>query len=319
MHPAWGIRYETLVRAMRAFRERIEGLSMPEQRAQWERIQTPSPAMRRVRVETQELGGVVCRVVEPRARPDGLRDERSLPTILYFHGGAYAFGSFRTHGALAARLSLDSGCRVVFPEYRLAPEHPFPAAIDDARAVYDACTRAGARVAIGGDSAGGGIAVALCVLAREERLPTPTGAVLLSPFVDHLSWDAHPDRLRLDWLTPAWGQGFSRAYVGSQAADHPHISPSRARLSGLPPLLVQIGDGEILYEQVMEFVDRARAAGVDVDLDVEQGMAHSYQLFADIVPHCAAAVTRAARFLSRSLKETGETARRVAPEEARGG
>jgi acetyl esterase/lipase len=281
---------------MRAFRERTQHLAVPEQRRSWERIQTPSPAMRRVRVERRPIGGVDCHVVEPR---DGRRTTGT--SAIYFHGGAYAFGSFATHGALVARFVDLARVRVVFPAYRLAPEHPFPAAIEDAHAVYRAVSSEEGPVAVAGDSAGGGIAAALCVLARDEGLPLPAGAVLLSPFVDHLSWDVNPARLALDWLTPAWGQGFSRLYVGRHRPDHPHISPARASLSGLPPLHVQVGDGEILYEQVMTFVERAREAGVELDLDVEPGLAHSYQLFADVVPSCAASVTRAARFLTRVL------------------
>lgn len=293
----WSVGYESLVRALQRTRARIDRLSVPGQRAVWDGLAAPSPALARVRVEATEIAGVPCRVVEPRAAsPDA-------PTALYFHGGAYVFGSFATHGALVARLATSGGLRVVFPEYRLAPEHPYPAAIDDARAVYAALSAGGAPIALAGDSAGGGISAALGVRARDEGLPRPAGLALLSPFVDHDAWDeVHPERAALDWLTVPWGKGYSAHYVpAGQDPAHPWISPARADLSGLPPTLLQIGDAELLYEQSMRFAERARAAGVELELDVEPGMTHSYQMFADLMPTCGASIDRAARFLRAAV------------------
>lgn len=297
INPSWGLAFEVLVGAMKRSRARIDALDVPGQRAAWDRLATPSPALKRVRVSSERVGGVPCRVVEPLAAP------ASAPTVIFFHGGGYIFGSFETHGAIVARIAASGGLRVVFPEYRLAPEHPFPAAIDDARAVYTALTAEGEPVAVAGDSAGGGLSASLCILARDEGLAAPAGAVLMSPFVDQDAWDeVNAARAEMDWVTVPWGQSFTGHYV-SAAHDpaHPLISPARAELSGLPPMLVQIGDAEILYEQTLRFVERARAAAVDVEVDVERGMVHSYQAFADLLPTCGASIDRAARFLRRSI------------------
>jgi acetyl esterase/lipase len=292
-HPSWGLVYETVVTTMRETRQRLEPLPIQDQRRIWDRIAPPSPALGRVRVTEVTLGGVPSFRCTPRSRAE------PATTLLYFHGGAYGFGSWATHRSLVARLALVSGAEIVFPSYRLAPEHPFPAAVDDAARVYAELVQGAGRVVVGGDSAGGGLAAALCVRARDEGLPSPLGSVLLSPFVDQVDLTAHPDRARLDWLTPEWGKGFTEAYLQGAEPAHPYASPGRADLSSLPPTLVQVGDAEILYEQCARFVERGRAAGADVILDVDRGMTHSYQMLADLIPEAGHAVERLGRFIRR--------------------
>ena len=169
------------------------------------------------------------------------QDERARPcragTVLYLHGGAYCVGSPRTHRALAAWLARDSGLPVVVPDYRLAPEHPFPAALDDALAVYDALAAQGP-VLIAGDSAGGGLALALAVQVRDSGRPAPAGLALLSPWVDLRHAHQPPPVPGEAMLTAAWMQACAAHYAGTATGD-PRVSPLLADHRGLPPVLIQ--------------------------------------------------------------------------------
>jgi len=222
--------------------------------------------------------------------------------LVFLHGGGFEFGSLRSDGELAARLGRASGMRVLFPEYRLAPEHPFPAAIDDALAAWR-WLRTGqdlsaASIAVAGDSAGGGLAVALLVAARDAGEALPAAAVLMSPTVDLTSSGASmTERVDQDpFSTPALLRELAASYLAGADPRTPLASPLFASLAGLPPLLVQVGTADLLLSDSERLAAAATAAGVDVTLEVGQGLPHVYPIMLG-TPEAAEATEQSGKFL----------------------
>lgn len=300
--PSWSFGFETLVEGMRAARRKNEALPIVEQRSAWDAMGMPSPVLRAVRFTPATGFAVPCTWCHAGARAEG------GPIVVFFHGGAYNFGSLATYGEMVARIALASGARVLFVDYRLAPEHPFPAATDDAIAVYREVLRmhGASRVVVAGDSAGGGLSLATMIRARDEGMPLPRAAVLVCPWVD-LGDENHeedPD----DWITGAWGTAFGDAYRGATAKDHPYVSPARASLSGLPPTLVQVGTAELLHPQVVALAGALAASGVDVELDVARDMVHDWHFFAGLYPAARVAFESIGRFVRASTTPASDTA-----------
>ena len=222
--------------------------------------------------------------------------------LLFLHGGGYELGSLRSDGELAARLGRASGMRVLFPEYRLAPEHPFPAAIDDVltawrwlRADQDLSATS---MAVAGDSAGGGLAVALLVATRDAGEALPAAAVLMSPTVDLTSSGASmTERVDQDpFSTPALLRQLATDYLAGADPKTPLASPLFASLSGLPPLLIQVGTADLLLSDSERLAAAATRAGVDVILEIGEGLPHVYQLMLG-TPEAAEATERIGKFL----------------------
>ncbi len=222
--------------------------------------------------------------------------------LLFLHGGGFEFGSVRSDGELAARLGRASGMRVLFPEYRLAPEHPFPAAIDDVLAAWRwlrSGQALGARsIAVAGNSAGGGLAVALLVATRDAGEALPAAAVLMSPTVDLTSSGASmTERADQDPIsTPAMLRQFASDYLAGADPETPLASPLFAQLAGLPPLLVQVGTADLLLSDSERLAAAAAEAGVDVTLEIGEGLPHVYQLMLG-TPEAAEATERIGKFL----------------------
>lgn len=234
--------------------------------------------------------GVVWQEVPAMGTVPGLwvEDEKVAAddrVVLHLHGGAYLMGSPRTHLGMAASLSRTSRSTVVLPEYRLAPEHVFPAALDDAVASYEwLVERRGfepARIAVSGDSAGGGLGLAMLTRLRDEGRELPACYVGLSPWTDLAGAGASLHELEgVDpWLSAAMVQPAARAYAGETPLDDPLVSPLYADLTGLPPMLVHVGSHEILLDDARRLVERARAAGVDASVGVFDEMWHVFQAF----------------------------------------
>jgi epsilon-lactone hydrolase len=227
--------------------------------------------------------------------------------LLFLHGGGFEFGSVRSDGELAARLGRASGMRVLFPEYRLAPEHPFPAAIDDVLAAWRwlrSGQALGARsIAVAGDSAGGGLAVALLVAARDAGEALPVAAVLMSPTVDLTSSGASmTERADQDPVsTPAMLRQFASDYLAGADPKTPLASPLFAQLAGLPPLLVQVGTADLLLSDSERLAAVAAEAGVDVTLEIGEGLPHVYQLMLG-TPEAAEATGRIGEFLRARVR-----------------
>ena len=249
---------------------------------------------RGVTIDPTTFGGLNGLRIVPK------RDSDSGRHLLLFHGGGYVFGSPRMYQALAGRIAKAAGATVHIPDYRLAPEHPHPAAIEDGLAAYRSLlARTPAdRLVVGGDSAGGNLTVAVLQAAGEEELPMPAGAVLLSPWLDLRG--AAADKLNASTeilILPEIVDRASGWYRGDHAADDPTISPLLGPLEGLPPTLVQVSDSEILYTDSQDFVATARAAGVDVTLEVEDDMWHVWQLMAPAVGEARRSLASIGRFI----------------------
>jgi monoterpene epsilon-lactone hydrolase len=222
--------------------------------------------------------------------------------LLFLHGGGFELGSLRSDGELAARLGRASGMRVLFPEYRLAPEHPFPAAIDDVLATWRWLRTnqhlSANSIGVAGDSAGGGLAVALLVATRDAGEELPAAAVLMSPTVDLTSSGASmTERADQDPIsTPAMLRHFATDYLTGADPKTPLASPLFASLSGLPPLLIQVGTADILFSDSQRLAEAAAEAGVDVSLEIGEGLPHVYPIMLG-TPEAATATERSGEFL----------------------
>jgi epsilon-lactone hydrolase len=266
------------------------------QRTRLDQLTRNSLLPRGTTVVKQVIGGVPAEVVSARAAD-------SQTTVIHFHGGGYCVGSANTPRSWAAHLSARTGCRVVLPEYRLAPEHPHPAALQDARAVLKALSGelTPGSVVISGDSAGGGLALALVLSLRDEGRKLPAGCVLLSAWLD-LGRDrrAAPDLVRRDViLSPAWLDACARAYAAPAAWTDPSVSPLHAAHSGLPPLLVQAGTSELLATDAELLAASASAAGVDVTYTRWPRMWHDFALQPGLLAAADSALAQAAWFVGQ--------------------
>jgi acetyl esterase/lipase len=264
------------------------------QRTRLDQLTKTSLLPRGTTVVKQAIGGVPAEVVSARGAD-------SQPTVIHFHGGGYCVGSTNTPRSWAAHLSARTGCRVVLPEYRLAPEHPHPAALEDARAVLKALAGelTPGSVVISGDSAGGGLALALVLSLRDEGRKLPAGCILLSAWLD-LSRDrrAAPDLVRQDViLSPAWLDACARGYAAPPAWTDPSVSPLHAAHSGLPPLLIQAATSELLAPDAELLAASASAAGVDVTYTRWPRMWHDFALQPGLLAEADSALAQAAWFV----------------------
>jgi acetyl esterase/lipase len=226
--------------------------------------------------------------------------------LLYLHGGGYVVGSPDTHAGLAGELARRAGLRAVSVDYRMAPEHPFPAAVDDGLAAYRELLATGTDprdLVVAGDSAGGGLSIALLLAAREAGLPQPAAVVTFSPWADlTLTGDSMRAKETADPIfTEADVRAYADLYVGTGDRAHPLASPVFADLTGLPPLLVQVGANEVLLDDAVRLAGRAGADDVDVTLEVGPGLPHVFQHHYGRLDEADAALDRAARFLTAHL------------------
>lgn len=271
--------------------------TVEDMRARIESFTAPVPEL--AELEPVDAGGVPSEWVRaPGVRSDG--------ALLYLHGGGYAIGSINTHRELASRISAATDLPVLVIDYRLAPEHPHPAAVDDAVSAYRWLLAEGIaaeRIAIAGDSAGGGLAVATLVALRNAGEPLPACAVPISPWVDmEVTAESCTTRADADpMVTPAALKRMADWYMNGQDLRTPLASPIHADLSGLPPLLVQVGDAEVLLDDATRLVERAKAAGVDATCEVADDCIHVWHVFGG-VPESDEAVSRLGAFVKDHVK-----------------
>ncbi|HZW04453.1 MAG TPA: alpha/beta hydrolase [Anaerolineaceae bacterium] len=225
--------------------------------------------------------------------------------IFYTHGGGYVTGSCVDHRMHVAKFVLATGVGALLYDYRLAPEHPFPAAMDDTLTAYRWLLEQGVaakNVVIVGESAGAGLCLASLVAIRDEGLPLPAAGVALSPWTDlTCSGGSYVTNARRDIsLINSWNV-WSKYYTGDNDPRHPWISPRYADLHGLPPVLIEVGDHEILLDDSLGFAEKARAAGVDMRLHVWEGMVHCFPLFAPAFPEATQAWEEVIAFIGERL------------------
>ena len=242
-------------------------------------------------------GGVAAEWVAAEGATDGR-------VVLYFHGGGYIIGSPRTHRPMLAELSQAAGARVLSLDYRLAPEYPFPAPVEDSVSAYRWLLGEGydpSRIALAGDSAGGGLTVSALVQIRYLGLPMPGAGVCISPWVDMEGLgESMETRAKVDPMVGKENLMVSaKTYLGGADPRAPLAAPLYADLRGLPPLLIQVGDAETLLDDSTRLAGVAREAGVDVQMDVWDDMIHVWHLFAPILPEGKQAIAKAGEFIKK--------------------
>jgi monoterpene epsilon-lactone hydrolase len=260
---------------------------------------------RGVTVRPERLGGVPGEWLSAR--------DVDEPVLLYIHGGAYVMCSPATHRALTGAFA-RWGFRVYAPDYRLAPEHPFPAALDDVVAVYSALLARGLapnRIVLGGESAGGALVLSLMLRLRALGLPQPAAAIAFSPWTDLA---ATGPSLTVNTARDAMFDGATVArtaqlYLGEASPRDPLASPLFADLAGLPPLLIHVGADEVLRDDSTRLAAKAKAAGVDVTLEIWPVVPHGWQVFHGLIPEARHSVERAAAFLNRHVDAASEVPR----------
>lgn len=252
-----------------------------------------------LRFEPADAGGVSAEwCYPPKVGSSGV--------ILYLHGGGYCLASIKDYREFVGRLAKATGCRVLSVEYRLAPEHPFPAALDDALQAYrwlsGICGAKG--ILLGGDSAGGGLATALLMSLRDQGETLPAGAFLISPSTDLAKEGASMQtRAAVDpIISPETTTRYAKAYAGKRSVREPLISPLYGNLAGLPPMLILVGDCERLLDDSTRLAARAKDAGTTVTIEIWDEMVHIWPFFAAILPEGRAAIERIAGFVGERIE-----------------
>mgnify|MGYP001818785622 CR=1 FL=1 len=254
-----------------------------------------------VKVEATTVCGRYAEWLRPKHTASG-------KVLLYLHGGAYLVGSCRTHRQLVSHIARAAGVNALVPEYRLAPEHPFPAAIDDAVGIYRTLLDDGydaADIFIAGDSAGGGLTMATLLSLRHAALPMPAAVVLLSPFLDiTASGESATTRAAQDpWFDARDVHIVADNYCGEGVDPRdPLVSPVFANVAGLPPTFIQVGDDEILLSDSTRLAENMQAAGLDVEIEIWPGMWHVFQLFIGKMPESRRAVRRIGAYLQARMQ-----------------
>jgi acetyl esterase/lipase len=284
--------------ALVANKARLTG-TLDQIRQGFEEMLTESPVVPGIAFEQETAGGVPASWCIPPRAVDG-------QVLLYLHGGGYVIGNSRAYRPMGSEFASRLRTRVLIPDYRLAPENPFPAALDDALKVYrwllDQKIAANA-IALAGDSCGGGLTVATLAAIRDAGLPMPAGAAVISPWADlEVNSDSLVSKAKEDLLIDAEGlRQMAAAYLGSASPRNPSASPIYANFSGLPPLLIQVGSAEILLDDATRLAARAGAAGVKVRLDIWPEMFHVWHVSTAVLDEAREALDDAATFLKSLL------------------
>ena len=252
-----------------------------------------------VNIEPVNAGGVPAEIITAPAA-------NTAHMMLYLHGGGYCWGSLDSHRPLVAALSGAAAMPVLTIDYRRAPEHPYPAALDDALTAYRwlrGTYAAGKRMAIAGDSAGGGLTLATLMALRDAGDALPQAALAISPWTNlTCTGDSYDSRADLDPIcSHDMLDQLSRLYRGAADPADPYLSPLLGEFAGLPPLLIQVGEAEVLYDDSVNAVARAKAQGVDAHLEAVADMVHVWHLFAPMLQQGRDAISRAGTFLRQHL------------------
>jgi acetyl esterase/lipase len=286
----------------------LQSTDLLERRAAMDATASGTPAPDGVQVHHDALGGRPVEWMVPDAVAGEAGPGADAPVVMHLHGGGYCMGGLDTHRAFAGRLALAANCAVLVPDYRLAPEHPFPAAVQDAVAAYRELVDDGhrpERIAVSGDSAGGGLAVALMLSLRDAGDPMPAAAALISPWGDLTqSADAHTRLAGHDpLLETSMLDQMAAAYLAGADPRDPLASPVFAHdLRGLPPLCIEVGELEVLLDDATALAALARRSDVDVSLTVWPELTHDFQIFpADLIPESERSIEALARFIWRHI------------------
>jgi len=245
---------------------------------------------------------------------DGVSAEWTIPdnlqnkgVVIYLHGGGYVSGSIKTHQALVGAIARASKTKCLSVEYGLAPENPFPVGLDNAVTVYNWLLKQGydnKKIVIAGDSAGGGLTVATLLKLRDEKAPQPAAGVCLSPWLD-LECTGNSATTLADkdpMVTAPVLKRFGLLYTTRQNLRHPYTSPLYADLTGLPPLFIQVSDSEVLYDDTTRFEQKAKAAGVTIEVEVWKKMVHVWQAYIPMLPEALKAIKKLGVYIDGKTK-----------------
>lgn len=277
----------------------VEGAHLQRSRRSMDRWGTWTPSVSGVSVKKEILAGIDCERHTPEHAP-------SNQVILYMHGGGFVVGSPTSHRNLVSRLAQQAGIKVICMHYRKAPEHPFPAALEDTTRIYRYCLDQGikpANIVFCGDSAGGNLVLTTLLKLKQDGMPMPVAGCCISPWCDltlsaaSIQGNAKKDLI----LSPQLLQQFAERYVPDSARNHPLVSPLQADLAGLPPLLIQVGSAEILLDDAVVMADKARRAGVSVELEIWDDMQHVWHYSAFLLKDGRRAIAHMAAFIHRNL------------------
>jgi len=273
----------------------VVDVDLPEVRRRWNQIAKLMITAFRVRVEPDEINGLYAEWFTPKDHMDG-------KLLLYLHGGGYVVGGCDMHRQMVSHIARAGRIRALLPEYRLAPENKFPAAIDDAVAVYRALIAMGVKpedIIFAGDSAGGGLTVATLLALRDAGDSLPAAAILLSPFLD-VTGSGDSMRTRADqdpWFHPEDLPVIADYYCEPHQRRFPLVSPVFADVEGLSPMYIQVGDDEILLSDSERIADECVAAGIEVELEVWPEMWHVFQVFAGKMPEARKAINKIGAYI----------------------
>jgi acetyl esterase/lipase len=277
---------------------------------------TSIPKLRQDAEKTAKLFGKIPAEIEVSpVTIDGLPAEWILPSqatkdrvILYFHGGGYVMGSSRSHRPIVTKFVKGSGVGALLFDYRLAPERPFPAALEDSIAAYRwllAQSISPSHIVFVGDSAGGGLCLATLLALKDQGIPLPAAAVALSPWTDlKNTGESLKTKAKVDQLT--WGESwivFSKYYAGDNDPGNPWISPLYGDLRGLPPVLIYVGENEVLLDDSTRFAEKAKNSGVDITLKVWEGMFHCFPACAPLFPEAKQAMDEICSFIKTHINK----------------
>jgi len=287
---------ESYFRILRAFTPKSGEADLHKERIELDKLGAMFKLPKGIAVEKASAGGVPAEWLTPA----GVSDKR---VVLYLHGGSYTCGSCNSHRSMVSNIAIASKARALLLDYRLAPEHPHPAAVEDAVAAYKWLLEGGVdpkHIVIAGDSAGGGLAVALLVSLRDANIPMPAASICLSPWTDlAFSGETWKSKAKADLIIFDYKEhAFAKMYLGGLDARTPLASPLYADLKGLPPMLIQVGLDEVLLADSTRLVERLKQAGVNATLEEWEKMQHVWQFTASFMPEARRAVQKIGGFMS---------------------
>lgn len=276
-----------------------EGLTLQQRRNVFENLASQFPVAEDISFEPVKVGLLQGEWINPPRPSDG-------GVILYLHGGGYCEGSINTHHAMVSHMAKAASTRALMMDYRLAPESPFPAAVEDSTLAYRWLLDQGLApdgIIVAGDSAGGGLAVATLVALKDASVPLPAAAVLLSPWVDlELTGTSMTTKALEDPIVQKnIVSEMAKAYLGGHDARTPLASPLYADLKGLPPMLIQVGTSEVLLDDSIRLSDGAKASGVEVTLEEWQEMVHVWHFFVSMLPEAREAIEVIGAFIHKHI------------------
>ena len=292
---------KSVIKILKENRKREIKKRVEDGRSGLEELSRLAPLFKDAKLENVVAGGVPAAWM---ITPEVVKDR----AILYLHGGGYVEGSITSHQDLTQRISQTSKTRVLILDYRLAPEHPFPAALEDSISAYEWLISSEGynpkNLIIAGDSAGGGLTLATLVKLRDQGIPLPAAAVCLSPWTDlALTGESMKLKLHEDPFVSPDGLMFDAVlYLGKTDPKNPYASPLYADFNGLPPLCIQVGSAEILLDDATRFAKRAKEAGVEVQLDIWEDMIHVFQAFAVMAPEGIDGIDKIGEFIKKFFK-----------------